>query len=134
MVDKTKVMNGPFSVDFLDGAGESVLTTPITGRLKDAISLSTENLSEDLEDGSRDVYAKKLTCDITLSELDTAREDEIEDSSVASMEVSFTAKGRKLVVDTPNTITTSLDGLKTKISIEKVDYSGGRPYSVTDII
>ena len=133
MVNKTKVLNGPFSLDFLDSGDTTVLTSPITGRLKDAISLSTENLSEDLEDGSKDVYAQKLLAEITLSELDTAAMDEMEGNDVVTVVITFTAKAKKLTISDPNTINTFLDNLKTKIVIEKINYDAGRPYTVTDV-
>lgn len=116
MLDKTKVINGPFNLTFLAGLAEKY---SISGLKKDALSLSVENQTEELEDGSEDFLGRSLTAEATFSQLDSADLTSIEDQTIDSVVVEFSAKNKTVTIPLPGSILASIDNLKTKITIKK---------------
>jgi len=117
MLDKTKVINGPFNLVLLAGEVEKF---KLEGLKKDSVAFSVEPQSEDIEDGSKDLYAYLAKADVTFSQLDTTDLGNIQDPTIDSVEIRFTVKGKKIVISAPTNIIPSIDSLKTKIAIEKL--------------
>jgi len=129
MLTKTKVFNGPFDLVLLaiklDEQGEPLepeeweAKYTVSGLKKDSVAMSVEPQSEDLEDFSKDVYGYIAKAEVTFSELDTTDLTNIQDEAITKAEIQFPAKNKKIVITDPMNIIPSVDGLKTKISIEK---------------
>jgi hypothetical protein len=120
MLDKTKTFNGPFDLVLLAAAVEKYT---VSGLKKDSVALSVEPQSEELEDNSKDLYAYLAKAEVSFSELDTTDLESIQDKTIDHAEIRFTSKGKKIVIAGPTNIIPSVDGLKTKISIEKFSAS-----------
>ena len=116
MLDKTKIINGPFNLILMAAAVE-IYT--ITGLKKDALSLSVENQVEELEDGSEDFLGRMLTAESTFSQLNGVDLTSIEDDTVDSVVVEFPSKNKTVTIAAPGSILASVDNLKTKITIKK---------------
>jgi|GEM_PF-2516002 len=124
MLTKAKVFNGPFDLVLLADAVEKYT---VSGLKKDSVALSVEPQSEDLEDNSKDLYAYLAKAEISFSEVDSTDLESIQDSTIDKAEIRFTGKSKKIVISDPTSIIPSIDGLKTKISIEK--FSGSSAIS-----
>ncbi|MCF7801096.1 MAG: hypothetical protein K9N34_03665 [Candidatus Marinimicrobia bacterium] len=116
MLDKTKIINGPFNLILMAAAVE-IYT--ITGLKKDALALGVENQVEELEDGSEDFLGRLLTAEATFSQLNGADLTSIEDDTVDSVVVEFPSKNKTVTIAAPGSILASVDNLKTKITIKK---------------
>ena len=92
----------------------------------DALSLSVETAtgSAELEDGQSlsFVTGRKLTCECTVSNLDTTDIDAI-DKSTASVTVAFD-NGKTVTIASPELVVVNVDGGKTKITVTKSTHSG----------
>jgi len=116
MIDKQKVLNGPFNLVLSTGSTEKYR---IEGLKKDSITFGVENQVEELEDYSEDVYGRMLTAEVSFSELDITDLSNIEDETIDKIRIEFPVKGKYLEFSEPSSVQSSIDGLKTKIKIKK---------------
>lgn len=132
MLDKTKVFNGPFDLVFLAGATEKY---KVAGLKKDSVAFSVEPQTEDLEDNSKDLYGYLAKAEVSFSELDTADLGKVQDATIDTVEIQFPVKGKKVIIGDPTNIIPSVDGLKTKITVEKFSASAdiADVFSITSI-
>ncbi|QDP50128.1 MAG: hypothetical protein Unbinned4311contig1001_18 [Prokaryotic dsDNA virus sp.] len=108
-------------------AGDSGSTVSYSNINVDAMSLSVETStgSAELEDGQSLSFCtgRKLTCEITISELVLADIDAI-DKSTGSVTIAFD-NGKTITIASPELVYCSVDGGKTKVSVMKSIHSGG---------
>jgi hypothetical protein len=134
-LDKTKVLSGPFNLSLVDDANVEVYG--VTGLKKDSVSFGIESKTwnDELEDDSEDmgIGGRKVTVEITHSELDPADLDSIEDSTISKALISFPGKNKTITVQSPDLIYASVDNLKTKITIVKTAPIGTALSSVFSI-
>ena len=130
-LDRSKVMAGPFNLYLYDDATEPSVIHSVEGLKKDSASFSTETkvVTEELEDSSEmvEVTGRKVSLEVTYSELDQAVFDAIE-GNVGAVEVEFPARSKKIVIDAPDICYASVDGFKTKITVTK-----GIAFGVDDV-
>ena len=121
MLNKDKILNGPFEFELFDDVPTSVIK--FEGLKKDSVKfeVETEEYSEDLEDGSKDqgTYGRNAVCELTISELDPTDLALIEGGTVDNAEIRFTAKGKKVSLPSMDSISISVENFKTKIKIRK---------------
>jgi len=115
MLTKAKVFNGPYDLVLL---AEAVEKYKASGLKKDSIAFSVEPQFDELEDGSKDLWGYLAKAEATFSELDTTDLGSIQDATIDGVEIQFTGKDKKIVITNPTNIIPSVDGLKTKITIE----------------
>jgi len=107
-------------------AGDSGSTVSYSNINVDAMSLSVETStgSAELEDGQSLSFCtgRKLTCECTISNLDSTDIDAI-DKSTGSVIMAFD-NGKTITIASPELVYCSIDGGKTKISVMKSTHSG----------
>lgn len=133
-MDKAKILNGPVSIVGYNGEIEAFR---FGGLKKDVLSLSTEDIAEELEDYSSDLVGRKLTAEFVTGEYDPADLSEVKDS-VDKIEFEIHGKSKKITVTKPATIADGMawmvrpkiDGGKAKISVTKMVLGDAWPFAV----
>ncbi len=126
MLDKTKVLNGPFTIT---GKTDTVEDFSYEGLKKDAITINTEDEVEELEDHTTELTGRSLTVEVTLSELDSTDLAAIADG-IGSIEIDFPNKSKKITITDPDEVRPKVDNGKTKITIKKYTPGDTWPFTI----
>lgn len=113
-IDKTKVLSGsPYSISFLDVGDVEVLG--VTGiRNRDTVAFSAEPVTEELEDGSTDLYGYNVNIEFTYSEIVAGTLNAVQNAVKAK--ITLIAKGKIIENATAFlSVIPSLDNFKSKI-------------------
>lgn len=124
-LDKTKVLNGPFTATLSKTGTPDTDYVTYTGLSYDKLSISAARKedSQEIEDGSTDTWdgGADITIDLTVSEWDPTKLEALEDHAgdIDKCVFAFANKGRKLTLSNPDKVSVSIDGLKLKVQIKK---------------
>jgi len=128
MLEKSVIFNGPFNLVLLsyklDDQGiptsELELIYSLAGLINDSVTIAVKPQSENLEDFSKDIYANLVSAEVVFSELAPSDIENIRTAIIDVIEIQFLDKNKKFVITNPTNIIFSVEGLKTKIKIEKI--------------
>jgi hypothetical protein len=129
--DKDKTMNGPFSMDALDGTDTTVLTTAITGRENDQADINTEPMEEEAGDYQNDKFGEKAMLKVTIPEIDSTMKADLEGGDVETVTVNFTAKSMKWEVTGIKDIKVQIQDKKSVITVTAMKFDGTDPWTYT---
>jgi len=125
-LDKTKVLNGPFNIVAMASAVEKM---NYAGLKKDSLTLSTEDVVEELEDRTTDLVGRTMTAELVISELDTTSLADINDL-IDSVEITFPNKTKKITITSPDEVRPKVEGGKTKVTIKKFVAGDAWPFAI----
>lgn len=125
-LDKTKVLNGPFSIVAMADVTEKF---NYSGIKKDSLSISTEDVIEELEDRTTDLIGRNMTAELTISELDTTDLAAISDL-IDDIQITFPNKTKKITITDPDEVRPKVEGGKTKITIKKFVAGDAWPFTI----
>jgi hypothetical protein len=129
MLDKTKVLYGPFDLTLKTGE----VDTLVKGTLKkEAVTISTEDITEELEDYTTVLVGRRATVEVVHSEVDSADLALINDT-IDGVEVAFSVSGKKLTVAAPDEVRPTVEGGKTKITIKKFVKGDAWPFAIAAV-